>query len=80
MNMKEKEVRALTNLKDWAGLREVQTKVLFTYLSTYHSDMRWLIRILDVKDPDFNTINFKNTKMFYLDVNGVNILVYGAKN
>ena len=51
------------------------------FLSKYHSDMRWQVKTYMPEKLDkyrFSKRLFKNEKMVFFDVNGMNVVVYGV--
>ena len=72
------DLKTISDKGDW---EDNFINVLYMYLSKYHSDMRWQVKIfIPAKDDPYRSSkqNFSNTKMHFYDVKGYTVLIYGA--
>ena len=72
------DTKTIPDLGDW---EENFSQVLFMYLSKYHSDMRWQIKLFKPAKDDpfkFSKQNFSGAKMHFFNVKEYNVIVYGA--
>ena len=71
----------IKTIKDKGDWEENFTLVLYMYLSLYHSDMRWQVKIFKPEQNDpfkYSKQNFKNAKMKFFNVKEYNVIVYGS--